>query len=60
MQYYKVTVRLGLVEGLDYVYEQVVYTDVYSGSAKDAVDSVVVQKKVKREDIIGVQTDVPY
>lgn len=60
MQMYKVIVNVGTVEDNDDIPVDMVYNDIYANSAKDAVDSIVVQKGVKKEDIVSVQTEAAY
>lgn len=60
MQMYKVVVNVGTVEDNDDIPVDMVYNDIYANSAKDAVDSIVVQKGVKKEDIVSVQTEAAY
>lgn len=60
MQMYKVVVNVGTVEDNDDIPVDMVYNDIYANSAKDAVDSIVVQKGVKKENIVSVQTEAAY
>jgi hypothetical protein len=59
MQMYKVIVNVGTIEE-NGISIDMVYTDIYANSAKDAVNSIVVQKKVNIDDIVSVQSDAVY
>jgi hypothetical protein len=58
-QYYRVVVRTRKLNGFD-AYEEVEYSPVYAGSSEDAANSVVLQKKVKKEQIVTVSYENMY
>lgn len=59
-EYYRVVVRIRKLEGFDNVFEEKEFTPVYAANAEDAATSVVVQKKVKKEQILSVSSEQMY
>jgi len=59
-EYYRVVVRIRKLEGYENVFEEKEFTPVYAQSPEDAVNSVIVQKKVKKEDILSVSSEQMY
>lgn len=58
---YKVVVKVGELTGdLKEIDVLMSYSDIYSASPQEAVESVIVQKKVKREDVVFVESTAVY
>lgn len=60
MQYYKVRVRIRRLNDYDDAYEYTEYTPVYANTAEEAANSIIIQKKVKKEDIREVSFEQMY
>jgi hypothetical protein len=59
MQFYRVIVRVRKLNGYE-AFEEKEFYPVYAKTPEDAVGSVIEQKKVKKEDIIGVRYEEAY
>jgi hypothetical protein len=60
MQFYRVVVRVKKLNGYDNAYEETEFYPVYANSPEDAANSVCMQKKRKKEDVVAVSYEEAY
>lgn len=58
---YKVVVKVGELTGdLKEIDVLMSYSDIYSASPQEAIESVIVQKKIDRKNILYVESEAVY
>jgi hypothetical protein len=60
MQFYRVVARVKKLDGYDNAYEETEFYPVYAQTPEDAANSVVMEKKRKKEDVISVSYEEAY